>query len=117
MCAELCLFAAILCLIFGGSMAAAIVVRARREAGRLLAAARADHGYWVALGPTGPALPAYSGSGRRIVYSNSQQRLWLVEANGVVSHSYLVSGRHGLPSVGEHHVFSKVTSSPSGHRF
>ena len=42
MCAELCLFAASLCLIFGGSAAAAIVMRARREAGRLLAAARAD---------------------------------------------------------------------------
>jgi lipoprotein-anchoring transpeptidase ErfK/SrfK len=31
-----------------------------------------------------------------------------------VSHTYLVSGRHGLPSVGEHHVYSKVPSSPSG---
>ena len=66
------------------------------------------------LGPSGPPLPPNSGSGRRIVYSNKQQRLWLVEANGVVSHSFLVSGRHGLPSVGVHQVFSKVPSSPSG---
>jgi hypothetical protein len=79
-----------------------------------IAAAGVGHGYWVALGPSGPALPPNSGSGRRIVYSNKQQRMWLVEANGVVSHTFLVSGRHGLPSVGVHQVFSKVTSSPSG---
>ncbi len=77
-------------------------------------AADGHGGYWVATAPSGPPLPPNSGTGRRIVYSNQQQRLWLVEANGVVSHTYLVSGRHGLPSVGEHHVFSKVTSSPSG---
>jgi L,D-transpeptidase catalytic domain len=76
--------------------------------------ARGAHGYWVALGPSGPPLPPNSGTGRRIVYSNAQQRIWLVEANGVVSHTYLVSGRHGLPSVGVHQVYSKVTSSPSG---
>ena len=64
--------------------------------------------------PSGPPLPANSGSGRRIVYSNAQQRIWLVEANGQVSHSFLVSGRHGLPSVGTYQVFSKVTSSYSG---
>ena len=40
--------------------------------------------------------------------------MWLVEANGVVSHTFLVSGRHGLPSVGVHQVYSKVPSSPSG---
>jgi hypothetical protein len=76
--------------------------------------AAAANGYWVATGPSGPQPPPNSGTGRRIVYSNSQQRLWLVEANGVVSHTYLVSGRHGLPSVGEHHVYSKVPTSPSG---
>jgi L,D-transpeptidase catalytic domain len=72
------------------------------------------HGYWVAMSPSGPALPPNSGSGRRIVYSNSQQRVWTVEANGQVSHSFPVSGRHGLPSVGVHQVYSKVPSSPSG---
>jgi lipoprotein-anchoring transpeptidase ErfK/SrfK len=79
-----------------------------------IAAAGVGHGYWVAMGPSGPQLPANSGTGRRIVYSNKQQRIWLVEANGVVSHTYLVSGRHGLPSVGVHQVYSKVPSSPSG---
>jgi ribosomal protein L24E len=76
--------------------------------------AAGTHGYWVATGPSGPPLPPNSGSGRRLVYSNSQQRLWLVEANGVVSHTYPVSGRHGLPSVGVHQVYSKVPTSPSG---
>ena len=79
-----------------------------------IARAARGHGYWIATGPSGPPLPPNSGTGRRIVYSNSQQRLWLVEANGVVSHTYLVSGRHGLPAAGEHHVYSKVPSSPSG---
>ena len=51
--------------------------------------------------PSGPPLPPNSGTGRRIVYSNSQQRIWSVEANGRVSHTFLVSGRHGLP-VGRH---------------
>jgi lipoprotein-anchoring transpeptidase ErfK/SrfK len=72
------------------------------------------HGYWVVMSPSGPPLPANSGSGRRIVYSNKQQRVWTVEANGQVSHTFLVSGRHGLPSAGVHQVYSKVPSSPSG---
>jgi hypothetical protein len=76
--------------------------------------ARAAHGYWVAVGPSGPPLPPNSGFGRRIVYSNRQQRIWLVEANGLVSHTFLVSGWPGLPSVGVHHVFMKVPASPSG---
>ena len=92
--------------------------RGRRDrrpgaSGRDRAAAN-GHGYWIATGPSGPPLPPNSGTGRRIVYSNKEQRIWLVEANGVVSHTYLVSGRHGLPSVGVHQVYSKVPSSPSG---
>ena len=42
-----------------------------------------------------PALPADSGSGRRIVFAMADQRVWLVgESNGadVVRRSYLVSG-------------------------
>jgi hypothetical protein len=79
-----------------------------------IARAAGAHGYWVATTPSGPPLPANSGTGRRIVYSNKQQRIWLVEDNGQVSHTFLVSGRHGLPAVGIDHVYSKVPSSPSG---
>ena len=64
--------------------------------------------------PSGPPLPANSGFGRRIVYSNAQQRIWLVEANEQVSHSFLVSGRHGLPAVGTYHVFAKIAMEPDG---
>lgn len=39
-----------------------------------------------------PALPPHSGAGRRIVFDQSDQRVWLVEANGKTHRSYLVSG-------------------------
>jgi hypothetical protein len=38
------------------------------------------------------ALPAASGSGRRVVFSKSAQRVWLVDAQGTVDATYLVSG-------------------------
>jgi lipoprotein-anchoring transpeptidase ErfK/SrfK len=38
------------------------------------------------------ALPADSGTGRRIVFSESAQRVWLVDADGTVRRTYLVSG-------------------------
>lgn len=56
-----------------------------------------------------PALPARSGSGKRIVYAKAQQRVWLVNANGKVAHTYRVSGHRSgsLPPVGTHTVRSK----------
>ncbi|GAA3648044.1 hypothetical protein GCM10022237_04540 [Nocardioides ginsengisoli] len=38
------------------------------------------------------ALPARSGQGRRIVFSESRQRVWLVDGAGRVVRTYLVSG-------------------------
>lgn len=38
------------------------------------------------------ALPAGSGTGRRVVFSESAQRVWLVGADGAVESTYLVSG-------------------------
>ncbi|MEO7804790.1 MAG: L,D-transpeptidase [Actinomycetota bacterium] len=69
-----------------------------------------------ATAPVGPPLPAGSGTGRRIVYSNSLQRVWLVEENEVIVRSYLVSGRRGMPKAGVHRVFSKspVTQALGG---
>lgn len=52
-------------------------------------------------------LPANSGSGRRIVYSRAQQRIWLVEANGTVYNTHRVSGRTYEPSAGTYHVYSR----------
>ena len=74
-------------------------------------------GYWLLRSPQPafPPLPAGSGSGRRIVYSNPQQRVWLVEANGTVIRSYLVSGKYRTPAAGTYSVFSKSRHTSAGH--
>ncbi|MFT4008461.1 MAG: L,D-transpeptidase [Nocardioidaceae bacterium] len=41
---------------------------------------------------SGDALPADSGEGRRIVFDQSDQRVWLVGADGEVQRTYAVSG-------------------------
>jgi hypothetical protein len=71
-------------------------------------------GYWVVNVPALPPLPPASGSGRRIVYANAAQRVWLVEADGRPSHSWLVSGHRNFPAPGTYRVFSKVTASTAG---
>jgi lipoprotein-anchoring transpeptidase ErfK/SrfK len=40
----------------------------------------------------GNSLPANSGEGRRVVFSEDQQRVWLVGTGDRVQHTYLVSG-------------------------
>ena len=45
-----------------------------------------------AAAPTPAAVPADSGEGRRIVFSQGQQRVWLVDADGHVQRTYPVSG-------------------------
>ena len=57
----------------------------RAEAGRLPAVADDSR-------PAEPGLPPGSGKGRRVVFSESQQRVWLVGADGDVQRTYLVSG-------------------------
>lgn len=42
--------------------------------------------------PDTPALPPGSGTGYRIVFDQSEQRVWLVGSDGKVERSYLVSG-------------------------
>jgi lipoprotein-anchoring transpeptidase ErfK/SrfK len=67
--------------------------------------------------PQFPPLPEDSGSGRRVVYSVGQQRVWLVEADEVVSASWLVSGRRGIPNPGTYSIYSRSRwSSASGGR-
>ncbi|WP_395693905.1 L,D-transpeptidase [Nocardioides sp.] len=39
-----------------------------------------------------PPLPAGSGEGKRVVFSQGEQRVWLVSAKGDVQRTYLVSG-------------------------
>lgn len=61
----------------------------------------------AALPAAGEDLPAASGSGRRVVYSISRQRVWTVQAGGQVERSYLVSGRPTQPDAGTYRVFSR----------
>jgi hypothetical protein len=64
--------------------------------------------------PAYPPLPADAGSGRRIVYGNAEQRLWLVEEDGRVASSYLVSGHDNFPKPGVYGVYSKSRHSRAG---
>jgi lipoprotein-anchoring transpeptidase ErfK/SrfK len=52
------------------------------------------------------ALPARSGSGRRVVYSKSRQRVWLVRGDGTVARTYAVSGQLSQPDPGSYRVYS-----------
>ena len=79
-----------------------------------LATTRQGTGYWIATVSRFDPVPANSGTGRRIVYSNGQQRIWLIEANGLVSNSFLVSGRTGAPPFGTYYIASKSAMSSSG---
>ncbi|MGD9798717.1 MAG: L,D-transpeptidase, partial [Acidimicrobiia bacterium] len=81
-----------------------------------VAIAASGAGYLVLHSPVvAPPLPAGSGSGRRIVYSNSQQRVWLVESGGEVIRSYRVSGKRDTPAPGAYSVFSKSRITSAGH--
>ena len=66
-----------------------------------------------AVPPPSPwPVPTASGDGRRIVYCNSCQRVWLVDADESVARTYKVSGRRGVPRPGTYSVKSK--SHPGG---
>lgn len=58
--------------------------------------------------PTLPSLPADSGHGRRVVFDQSEQRVWLVASDGDVKRSYLVTGsRYDNLRPGTYRVNSK----------
>jgi len=57
--------------------------------------------------PSPYAVPANSGTGRRVVYSKAAMRVWIIEASGNVSRTYLVSGRYAQPAQGTFYVFSR----------
>jgi hypothetical protein len=63
---------------------------------------------WRSINPPWvPRLPPGSGYGRRLVYSISQQRVWAVEARGLIVKTHLVSGKIGQPAPGWYHVYSR----------
>ena len=54
------------------------------------------------------ALPADSGTGRRVVFARNAQRVWLVAADGSVAATYLVSGSvTDNLAPGRYHVYSR----------
>jgi len=63
----------------------------------------------------GPLPPPDSGSGRRIVYANLSQRLWLIGDDGFVDRTYLVSGRYLDPPPGIYWVYDFVRYASAGH--
>ena len=64
--------------------------------------------------PTFP-VPADSGSGRRVVYSKIEMRVWAIEADGTVAHTHRVSGKTSAPLPGTYAVFSKSTHTCANH--
>ena len=60
-----------------------------------------------------PLLPANSGVGRRVVYQNKLQWVWVVDANNKVREAMPVSGRRGVPKPGEYQVTSQSLRSYS----
>ncbi len=57
--------------------------------------------------------PTKSGTGRRIVYANRQQRVWVINADNEVIRTFPVSGMLGQPGNGTFSVFSKSPTSYS----
>ena len=76
-------------------------------------------GYWLVTTPgrdsAGPPVPEDSGTGRRIVYSNSGQRVWVIEDGERVVTSYLVSGKKFVPKPGNYEVYSKSPLAWAGY--
>ncbi len=62
-----------------------------------------------------PMPPAGSGGGRRIVYANLSQRLWLVDADGFVARSYPISGKYLDPGPGVYQVYAFQRYADAGH--
>lgn len=57
--------------------------------------------------PVKPILPYPDvGSGRRIIYTDSGQRVWLINGTGELAKTHQVTGRRGVPGVGRYRIYS-----------
>ena len=107
-------------LLFGAAAPAGALASRRPPAGREAGASNPNYVWtreWkIPVVNAGAPLPANSGAGRRIVYSVSQQQVWLVDDRpaGHVARSYAVSGRRNMPRPGTYRVFSKSRHTTSG---
>ncbi len=74
----------------------------------------------ASAGASAPPVPDNSGSGRRLVYSRAQQRVWAIDAKGRTVRSWLVSGsKYNNETPGVHKVYSRsaVTTAWNGKAF
>lgn len=74
----------------------------------------------ASTGASAPALPANSGSGRRLVFERAGQRVWAVSKNDEIIRSWLVSGsKYSNETVGTHQVYSRseITTAWNGKAF
>jgi hypothetical protein len=62
-----------------------------------------------------PPVPEGSGQGRRVVYANAAQRVWLIDETEEVVDTYLVSGKQGVPAPGTYEIYSKSELAYAGH--
>jgi lipoprotein-anchoring transpeptidase ErfK/SrfK len=95
----------------GPTVAATIATDDVGEEPEAAPAAAPDVAVPVAVDAT--VLPEDSGTGRRIVYANKAQRVWVVDENGQVLRTFLVSGRKWVPGPGTYKVFGKAEKSRS----
>lgn len=108
------------CVLFGGAAPVGALESRQPPAGRKAGPSNPDYVWtrqWKVSAPgVGAPLPADSGAGRRIVYSISQQQVWLVDSgpSDRVVRNYAVSGRRNLPRPGSYRVFSKSRHTTSG---
>ncbi|MEZ5175724.1 MAG: L,D-transpeptidase [Acidimicrobiia bacterium] len=78
-----------------------------------MAPVASDFGALPGGDPPPPVPPPYPdvGSGKRIIYSNSQQHVWLIDENDKLVDDYAVSGRKGIPLNGTYAVYSKSVNA------
>ncbi|WP_042401151.1 hypothetical protein [Streptacidiphilus carbonis] len=64
--------------------------------------------------PKPAAVPAHSGTGKRVVYSLGAKRVWLVEAAGTASRTFTVQPSTVSPSTGTYNVYSHSSGTTTG---
>jgi lipoprotein-anchoring transpeptidase ErfK/SrfK len=61
------------------------------------------------------SVPENSGEGRRVVYSNARQRIWVIDESGALIKTHRVSGRTGWPGIGTYTVYSRSLNTYATH--
>ena len=55
------------------------------------------------------------GHGKRIIYANGEQRVWMIDEYNELVDTYLVSGRKSVPRPGTYQIFSKSVNAWATH--